>query len=138
MNRLAVSDEYTRREEMATFRVMTRIRKTDISLQLNSISHILRARRVEGQRQREYEDTDEVFRTFALLNVPLIHEIRCLFVTCGFELTRTYSSRKALAVVKLITSKKILEFVRVKIFQLRINPSNANKKIVIIISNMKS
>lgn len=87
MNRLAVCDEYTRREEMATFRVMTRIQKTDISLQLNSISrqpHILRARRVEGQRQREYEDTDEIFRTFALLNVPLIHEIRCLFVTCGF------------------------------------------------------
>lgn len=61
MNRLAVPDEYTRREEMATFRVITRIQKTDISLQLNSISRqprVLRARRVEGQRQREYEDTE--------------------------------------------------------------------------------
>lgn len=70
MNRLAVPDEYTRREEMATFRVITRIQKTDISLQLNSISRqprVLRARRVEGQRQREYEDTERGisnFRTF--------------------------------------------------------------------------
>lgn len=84
MNRLAVPDEYTRREEMATFRVITRIQKTDISLQLNSISRqprVLRARRVEGQRQREYEDTERGisnFRTFKCTRNPL--SIRYLWI----------------------------------------------------------
>lgn len=75
-------------------------------------------------------------RYFELSHFWIYH--RCtkvrIWVDTYVFLAKSACSRKTI----IVTSNKLLELAKVKMFQLKINPSNANKKIVIIISNMKS